>query len=107
VRDLFPLLWYLLLVLSVAIASVNGYFVMKLKSLAPHVYEGIGVPPPGALIGGGLLTSWRFIGFLFSQEPKQALGEYPHLVWVAKVLAGLYVLLLMSLFGAFASFLKF
>lgn len=102
---MFVILWCALVGVLVVITCVNAYFIARLSALYPDLYRALGRPTPFFFATGGWLTSRRFTRFLLSRDSSEALNKEPALLRTARLLASLYIALLLTLLGATLSLL--
>jgi len=95
--------WYFLAAVVIAITALNGYFVLRVSHRYPDLYKDLGKPTPFFFATGGWLTSRSFTSFLLSQRPGTSLSEDASLRLAARVLAVLYLVMLLAILGAVAS----
>jgi hypothetical protein len=102
---MFDRFFFTLVFLLVVITCVNAYFVSRLGRQHPDLFDRLGRPTLFFFATGGWLTSRAFTRFLLSKEPATLLSTDTQLRWVARLLAVLYILMLLAILGAVGSVL--
>jgi hypothetical protein len=95
--------WYFLAGVLLVITCINGYFVVCLAKQYPELHERLGKPTPFFFATGGWLTSGKFTGYLLSRQPAATLSSVPRLRLTARILAALYLTILLAILGAVTS----
>jgi hypothetical protein len=90
----FESLWYWLVGTILILTIANGILVYRLHVDDPTLLKSLGNPTPFHFAVGGWLTSSRFVTFLLSRASGEAFAHKPFLLYLSRVVAGLFVLML-------------
>jgi hypothetical protein len=96
---LFELFYSAVIAILILLTIVNGFLVIRLRRELPEVYTQLGSPGPFFFATGAWLTSFRFTKFLLTKESSNTLVTRRSLLWLSRIVAALYIALLLCLLG--------
>jgi len=91
--------YYLLILVSIFITVLNGYFLYKIYKYYPALFKELGEPSAYYFIGGGWLTSFNYPMFLLGRKISTVLKQDLKLLLIGKIVGYVFILLLVILAG--------